>query len=55
MGIEYRSYNLGDEITPLIKTMSQEAISITTTIRTINVRGRGITTRIRTRRRLLAR
>ena len=27
MGIEYRSYNLGDEITPLIKTMSQEAIN----------------------------
>ena len=27
MGIEYRSYNLGDEITPLVKTMSQEAIN----------------------------
>ena len=27
MGIEYRSYNLGDDITPLIKTMSQEAIN----------------------------
>ncbi|MFL2627674.1 MAG: MaoC family dehydratase [Dehalococcoidia bacterium] len=27
MGIEYRNYNLGDEITPLVKTMSQEAIN----------------------------
>ena len=27
MGIEYRNYNLGDEITPLVKTMSQGAIN----------------------------
>jgi acyl dehydratase len=27
MGIEYRNYNLGDEITPLVKIMSQEAIN----------------------------
>ena len=27
MGVEYRNYNLGDDITPLVKSMSQEAIN----------------------------